>query len=59
LLIVDGLKQSENVLKLAAPMHGSLAGVVLDHVRILQLRQVNVVKLDTSMFYGTVAVGVP
>lgn len=55
-MIVDGLKQGENVLKLSASMYGALVCVVLDHVCFLQLRQVNVVELDTSMFYRTVTV---
>jgi hypothetical protein len=55
-MIVDRLKQGENVLKLSASMYGALVGVVLDHVCFLQLRQVNVVELDTSMFHRTVTV---
>jgi hypothetical protein len=34
-MIVDGLKQNENVLELYPSMYSTLVGVVLDHVRVL------------------------
>jgi hypothetical protein len=55
-MVINQFKQGENVLKLSASMYGALVGVVLDHVCFLQLRQVNVVELDTSMFDRTVTV---